>query len=327
MQEKEVQNSRKYATWTVIAALIVLSYFIIKPFIIPLISAFILAYLTKPFHTYLSPQIGKKTAALISVLIVIIVIILPLGAIIGGVINQATELLDASTVNVIFEKASSHPLMQKLNIDLSILTEKSLSFILNIIKSSISILPSIIITLFITLFGVYYILVSWDHLSLKLERYLPFENKKKIKKEISQITNTIVYGTILIALIEFIIAFNGFLISGVGPFLLLPLLIFFLAFIPGLGPTIVWVPLAIYYIILRNYNIALGVIITGLILSILIDIILRAKILGDKVKLNPLIMLVGILGGIALFGIFGFIIGPLVLIYTLEIIENTLMKD
>jgi predicted PurR-regulated permease PerM len=327
MEEKEVQRFRRYIFWGAIASLMLLSYFVIKPFIIPIISAFILAYLTKPLHNYLSPKIGKGFSALISVVLVIIIIIIPLIAIIGGILNQATDLLDATTINTLFQEASQKPLLQKLNIDLATLAEKGLSLLIALLTSSISLLPSIILTLFITLFGLYYILISWDSIALKLEKYLPFENKKRIRKEMSQITNTIVYGTILVALVEFIIAFNGFFISGVGPYLLFPLLIFFLAFIPGLGPTIVWLPLSIYYVITGNTSAAIGVLITGLILSILIDTVLRAKLLGDKVKLNPLIMLVGILGGISLFGIFGFIIGPLILIYTKELLEEILMNE
>lgn len=324
---KEVQDFSKYVFWAIIISLIFLSYLIIKPHIIAIISAIILAYLAKPLHKILCPKIGNSLSAFISILTITLIIILPLGAIIGGIINQANELLNLSTFNIIFEKISSYSLMQKLNINLATLTEKVLTLTISFLSSSVSALPSIVLSLFIAIFGSYYILLNWDYLTLKMEKYLPFENKKRIREEISKITDTLIYGTILIALIEFTIAFNGFLISGVGPYLILPILIFFLAFIPGLGPTLVWLPLAIYYAFTSNYPTAIGVTITGLILNIPIDTILRAKLLGNKIKLNPLIMLIGILGGISLFGIFGFIIGPLILIYTIKLIEETLMKN
>jgi predicted PurR-regulated permease PerM len=324
MPDKETQNTNKYFFWIIIGILIILSYLVIRPFIIPLISAFILAYLSRPAFLFLEPKIGKKMSAVVSVFLITIIFILPLGAIGGGIINQATESLNAKNVNTIFTELSSYPLLKSLNIDLTNLTEKSLSFIISLVKTSLAHLPSIIISILITLLGIYYILISWDELALNLEGYLPFKDKKKIRKEISEITNTLVYGTVLIALIEFIISLNAFLILGVNPYILLSALIFFFAFIPGLGPALVWIPMAIFYLLTNNYFTAIGVIITGLILSIPIDTILRVKLLGNKVKINPIIMLVGILGGIALFGIFGFIIGPLILIYTLKILDTTI---
>jgi len=46
--------------------------------------------------------------------------------------------------------------------------------------------------------------------------------------------------------------------------------------------------------------------------------------MGEKAKINPLIMLVGIIGGISIFGVFGFIIGPLILTYTLKLINEVI---
>jgi predicted PurR-regulated permease PerM len=321
------ENFSKYIFWAGILALIILSFLVIRPFIIPLVSAFILAYLCLPAYNYLYPKIGKRFSAVICVVLVTIIFILPLSAITGGIINQATETLKANNLNLILSEISSNTFFQRLNIDLPSLAERGIALIISLITSSLSYLPSIILAILVTLLGIYYILISWDSLAINLEKYLPFKDKKRMRKKISKITDTLVYGTILIALIEFIVSLNAFLIIGVKPYILLSALIFFLAFIPGLGPTIVWVPMALFYFFIGNPVTAIFVIITGLILSIPIDAILRAKLLGDRVHINPLIMLVGILGGITLFGIFGFIIGPLILILTIEIIDEMIAQS
>ena len=317
MLEKEAHLQKKYIFWIIIAALVVLSFIIIKPFIIALVSAFILAYLTKPAFNYLTPKLGKTLSASLCIILVVLIIIFPLAIVIGGIINQASVSIKVETLKNIFKSISSFPLLEKFNIDIQTLTEKGLSLAFAAITKSVSYIPSLVLTLFVTLFGMYYILINWDYLATHLEEYIPFENKKRIRKEMAKITNTLIYGTLLIALIELIVAINGFLISGVGAYLVLSILVFFFAFIPGVGPAAIWVPTAIYYLFTRSYITATGVIITGLILSIYVDTLLRVKLLGSKTKINPLIMLVGILGGIALFGIFGFVIGPLILIYTI----------
>ena len=326
MKNKEDYEIKKYVFWGAMIILLLLSYLIIKPFIIPLISAFILAYLTKPVFNYLSGKIGKKISALICIFIIIVVIILPLGTIIGGVINQAQESLTTDFIKSILKTISSYPIIQKLDINLSTLTEKGLEILIFLLKISASTIPSLLLSIFITLFGVYYILISWDSLAEKLESYLPFKDKKRITREISEITNNLVYGTVLIGFIEFLVSTIGFFVLGVKSYLLLSIMIFLSAFIPLLGPAGVWVPLAVYYFFIQNNSTAVGVIIVGLIISILIDTFLKIKILGSKSEINPIIMIIGILGGVSIFGVFGFIIGPLILIYTLELLEESIKK-
>lgn len=324
MNKKEVRSFSNIFFLAIIAILIILSYLIIKPYLIPLISAFVLAYLTKPVYSKLVKTIGKSFSAIICILLVIIIIIIPIGIIIGGIVNQADRMLETGSLQSIINKVSEYPVIQDLGLDLSAIGEKSISIFISLFTSMTKYLPSLIISLIVVMFGIYYILTNWDFLASELKKYIPFKNKEKVSKELGKATNSIVYGAVLIALIEFAIAVAGFYLSGVSPYFLLPTLIFFLAFFPGLGPTIVWMPMSIYYFLTQNYFTAIGVLITGLILSFVIDAVLRSKIMGEKANINPLIMLVGILGGISVFGIFGFIIGPLILIYTLKLIQEQL---
>ncbi|MDO8508895.1 MAG: AI-2E family transporter [Nanoarchaeota archaeon] len=323
MKEEEIN---KYLFWAGIAVLLILSYFIIKPFVIALITSFILAYLVKPVYNYFSPYTGKKSSALICLLLIVLIILLPIAGIIGGIISQAQNSLNAEFIKSTLKSISSYPIIENLNIDISSLTRSAINFTISLLKTSAAAIPSIAISILVSLFAIFYILTNWDYLAEKLKQYLPFKDKNRIIKEIAHTTNALVYGTILIGLIEFIVSAIGFYLVGVKPFLLLSLIIFFFAFIPALGPAAVWIPLALYYFLMQNYFTAIGVIIIGLIISIIIDGIIRIKFLGDKSKIHPLIMLLGVLGGVPLFGLFGFIIGPLILIYTIELIDEALKQ-
>ncbi|MBU0957345.1 MAG: AI-2E family transporter [Nanoarchaeota archaeon] len=319
--EKEI-DIKKYLFWAGIAVILVLAYFVIKSYIIPLISAFILAYLVKPIYEKLKNHTGKILAALLCILLIITLIIVPIGILISGVVNQTYAALNIDTLSSITDSISQSSIFQKYNIDINVYIEKFLNFIITLLTSAITYLPSIIITITITLLGIYYFLTDWDKIIPNLEKHLPFKNKKEITQEIGNATNGIVYGTFLIAIIEFAISAIAFFLLGVELYLLLPTLIGFLAFIPGLGPALIWIPMVIYYIATQSYGLAIGVGLVGLFLSYAIDTILRGRIIGKRAKLNPLIMLVGILGGISVFGIFGFIIGPLILIYAIKIIQS-----
>lgn len=325
MPEIDKKTVTKYMFWTIIVLLVIISYFIIKQYVVSLITAFILAYLVKPVYDKINKKVDKNISAILSIILIIIVIILPIIMIIGSVVKQASESLNESELKTIIQSLSENPLVQKL--DLELLTNKIISLLISLLTSNLTFLPALILSIFIMLFGTYYILINWVTLSSALKNYIPFKNKDKVSKEIGKVTDNLVYGVILIALIEFVVAGLGFYFSGVKYFLLLAALLALTAFIPGIGPAFVWIILAIYNIFMTNYYSAAGIIITGLIISIYIDTILRYKILATRAKINPIIMLIGVLGGVPLFGFFGFIIGPLILVYTIKLLQEGIKQD
>lgn len=317
--EKEL---KKYLFWAVIVILIILSYFIIKPFIIALISAFILAYLTRPIYNKLNKKFSDNLKAFICVFLIALIILVPAGLMIKEIISQGGSFVNEGNIKNILTTISEFKIIKSMNLDLTQITNQGISFLIGLFTSMIMYAPSMILSILISLIGMFFILKKWDMISSELKQYLPFKDKKATSKELMQVTNNILYGVLIIAIIEFILALVGFYLIGVKFYMLSAILIFFMAFIPGLGPAIVWIPMTIYYLFMQDYTTAIPMIIFGVFLSSFIDTILRAKIISDKTKVNPLIMIIGILGGLSVFGIFGFIIGPLVLVYTLKLIQG-----
>lgn len=315
---------KKYLFWIMLALLLFMSYLILKPYLIALISAFILAYLINPVYLFFNKSMSKYLSALLCVFTILLVAILTVLFILTNVINQAYEALTLPQLKEFLTEISSYKLFETLNFNLSSMINKLVEFIISLISSTLVYLPSLLISLAITLIGVYFILTNWTLLQQKIKNFFPLKNKNKIIKEIGKTTDGIVYGYILIAIIEFIIAAIGFYLVGIKLYFLLAIMIFFLSFIPFIGPIFVWVPLAIYHLTLQNNTIAIGVILIGLVLSALIDGLLKMKITGDKTKINPFIMLLGVLGGVSLFGIFGFIIGPIILSYTIKLVQESI---
>ncbi len=320
--QKEEREIKKYLPLAIIIILVVLSFFIIKDYILPLISAFILAYLVKPVYDRLKIRLPKFLSALLCVLIILLIVSIPLIGLVGGIIKQTTNTLESVSLKQYLARASNMEIVKNLSIDINKILDKAFDLLIKLLTDITLSIPIRLISLLITLFAVYYILVDWDKLTGRVIKYLPSKNKEHLSKEIALITHKLVYGTLLISLIEFIVAVIGFWFSGVKYFLLLPTLIAIFAFIPGLGPAIVWVPTVIVLFLQENYFGAIGVIITGLIVSLFIDTIMRAKISEKSTKIHPVILLIGIVGGVTLFGMFGFIIGPLILSYTIKIIEE-----
>ncbi len=87
---------------------------------------------------------------------------------------------------------------------------------------------------------------------------------------------------------------------------------FFLALLPFLGTPVVWVPIMIVKAAQGHPGQALGILISGIFISTA-DNFIKPKIVASKGKVHPVLVLLGVLGGLALFGITGVIIGPVIL--------------
>ncbi len=325
MEKGEKKRLEKYFFWAIIIILAVLAYFIVKPYLIALISAFILAYLIKPLYNKLEKKLNRKISAALCVVLIILLIIIPISFIASQIIQQAYLVSNSDTFKEQLSKISSLPFLQQAGFDLEKIKAEFITFIISLFTSLIKFLPAMLLSIIITIWSVYYILLNWGKLSFNLKAYLPFREKEKISKEIDIETKGIIHGAFIVSILNFAVASLGFYLLGIKAFLLLASLISILTFILGLGP-VVWVPLALFYLLTGNYLVGIGVILIGLVLSIFIEVYIQGKIVQEKTRINPLIRFIGVIGGVPVFGIFGFIIGPLILIYAIKIIESVVHK-
>lgn len=319
--EKEAESIKKYVFWAALILLVILAYYTIKSYLISLASAFILAYIAKPVYLYLEKKIGKSLAAALSILLLIIIVVAPVLVIVNDLYKQDYSDINQGNLNTFLTSLSSKPIFKSLHIDFKALFQKGVDLIISVIPSGISYLPSVFLNLLIMIMGIFIILTNWNAITSHLERYIPVKNKEAAAKELSRLSRAIIYGTIFISFLEAVVAAIGFTLIGIKLSLILSIIVFFLALI-GIGPGVVIVLSAIYYLLIGNYATMIWVIVIGFLLSIVIDIILRNKIIGEKAKMNSFVMLLGIIGGLSAFGILGFILGPIILFYTIQIIDK-----
>lgn len=313
---------RKYLGWSIVVAGIILSFIILRPFVVAILSGLILAFITRPIYERVEPKLGKHCAAISAITAIFLLLIIPAGLFMFSLTKQLSEYSQEGAVQRVVDTISNFQLLEGAQINLQKTGESAAGFIFTQLTNILASLPSIIVAMIVTLFTLYSVHLNWEKVKKVAPQYLPFKDQKKVAKEMSVLAHQIIYGTLLIGFIEGVIALIGFFLAG-SPFpVLLATLVFFSAFIPAFGPIAIWVPLLIYMAVQGAWSGAIIVLITGLILTIGMEMILRAKILGDQAKINPVLMLVSVLGGVAVFGIFGFVVGPIVVIYTLKAIEE-----
>ena len=318
---------RGYLFWAVIFGLIAFAAFLVFPFMIAVISAYLLAYMAKPLFFKLSLRMHPNLAALICVLVAILLVIVPVSTITIGVVNQAGDFASKQNITHYIGLIANHPFLRGFNLSPATLQTQLNQFITDTTGSLLASMPDLALGLIVTLIGMYYILCGWEALSEQLKKHIPSKNKERIIKELDKTAQAILYVTIAMAAMEFAISYIGFTLSGVESSLIIATIIFVLAFIPSIGPIMVWAPLALYYFAIQQYYTALGIVTIGLILTVGIEQILYSKWIGNRTRIHPFVMLLGVIGGITLFGIFGFIFGPLILASALDVVKGAMQQE
>jgi predicted PurR-regulated permease PerM len=322
---------KKIMTIVIIGALLILSYFLLKPVLLAVLFGIILAFIFTPVYDWLyrKTRLNNISAFIVCILLLVIILV-PLVFLIPILIEQSIKLFLAS------QQLDFVTPFQKFFPSLSISEEFSLS-VANTIQSFITKLtnslmtklgevvleiPMMTLQLFIVFFTLFYVVRDKEKLVSYVKSLLPFSHdiEAKLLKSSRDITSAIIYGLIIIGIMQGAIAGLGFFIFGVPNALLLTLFAIIVGILPILGPFIVWVPVAIYLLAAGNAIPAIGVSIFG-ILSSVSDNFVRPLLLSKRTQLNPVLALVGMIGGILLFGVLGIVLGPLILSYLTTVLE------
>ena len=191
-------------------------------------------------------------------------------------------------------------------------------------------LPKAIVSIFIMFFSMFYFLKDGE-MFIHWVSCLFGQHEKKytyLLQRLGAMVHGIVHGYVLIALLQGTLGALGFFIAGVPSPLLWGVVMAFLALVPSLGTGLVWGPAAVILFLNGIFQDSqslmfkgIGLFIYGLVVVGGIDNLLRPRIIGEKAGVHPGVVFFGILGGIAFFGFWGFIIGPLVLSLTQALID------
>ena len=303
----------KYYSVAFLIILIYISYLILKPLLTSILLSAILVYLFFPVHKKLRKLLRNDVAsAFIITVIIIAVILLPLAFIANSLTKEAIELTKSGTLQKLKTFTSekfSGTAIEKL---IPQATEGVLEYIKKQASDFIVSLPSKLLLLIISAFMLFYLFLIGESLLESIKATLPTNKKEHLIRHIGDTTYSIIYGLLITAIVQFIFAAIMFTILGVKSPFVFALIIGILGLIPFLGSAIVWVPLAIFSYFTNNPVQAIGIVITGVIISST-EMIIRSKIIGDKAKLHSLTILLGIVGGVQLFGFVGLVIGPIIL--------------
>ncbi len=193
-----------------------------------------------------------------------------------------------------------------------------LSIVVNLVKD----IPRILIYTIVTFLATFFMSKDKERIQTSLLGLFPSEAHQRLLR----VRNGILSGAmgyiraqLIIVTITATIATTGFLILQAPYVWFLAILIFILDFIPAIGPSLVFLPWAVWSFTNGDYSLAIGFLITYALIFTVRQI-LEPKLVGDRIGVHPLLALFSLFVGVRLFGVFGFVIGPLVVITTKAIL-------
>ena len=177
--------------------------------------------------------------------------------------------------------------------------------------------------LFVMLFALFYVLRDGDSILNRLRHLLPFEETMtdRMLAEARELIFASVTTSLVIAAVQGILCGGAFAIVGLGSAVFWGVVMGFLSLLPVVGAWPVWIPAAIY--LFSTGHVVRGVILIAICgaLGATIDNILRPVLLGGRASLNGLLVFISVLGGIAVFGVLGVVLGPIVVATAVGILD------
>ena len=288
-----------------------------------------------PLHRKLLRSLGQQRnlAALVTVLVIVAIVILPLTLLGASLLQEASTLyqriqsgeldlvllfrrvldgLPAWAAGIVrrFGLTSLGAAQEQLSAGLLKSSQFLAAQAVNIGQSTFDFIMNLCVMLYL----LFFLLRDGDALSDRIKSAVPLstEQKNALFRKFTIVIRASVKGDMFVALLQGMLGGLIFWFLGVPTPLLWAVLMAFLSLLPVVGAGLVWMPVAIYFLATDAVWQGVVLIAYGAIVIGLVDNILRPILVGKDTKMPEYVVLISTLGGIATFGINGFLIGPVI---------------
>lgn len=320
-----------------VAAVLYVCYLIFKPFLVVILVATILtSVFYTPFEQLSKFFRGKRNiAALVMCVLVALLVILP---VVNFIVYTAQRSGSAyqTTITYISEKNLGEKINFGFNDDINVLglngdtirkaaidfANKANQWIVSGAGSFIKGTTNFVISFIFIFFTMYFFFIDGEKMLGKLMYWTPLPNKydKEIFRKFRVVSKSIMGSTFITAGAQGIIGAIGFMIVGLPAFFA-GIGMAFLSLLPYVGAALVWAPAGIYLLVIGKIWQGIFLLAWGAGVVSMVDNFLRAYLIKDIAQVHPLFIIFSILGGIALFGFWGVIFGPLIISLTVTILH------
>lgn len=321
----DTKISPKYFFFTLLILSLSFSIFIFRPFLTVIILSASLALVFSPVYTWLQYKMTWQSGWLSSILTILLFVIILCGPLffVGKLLfQQSTDLYQSLTStydsnefleNLEVKIASFLP--ENVDIDLKQRLADFVATISEDIGKIFSSTLSTIFSFFLIILSMFYFLKDgnrWKRAIIFLSP-LPDTYDKKVIERLKNAVNGIIFGYLFIGFAQGALLGVGLAIFGVPNAVLFGVIAAIASLVPMLGTGLVAIPVILFLFATGDTGSAIGLSIWAGVIVGASDEVLRPFVIGKKLNIPPMLILFAVLGGIALMGPIGVLIGPLTL--------------
>lgn len=316
-----------------LAGVTLMFFWIVAPFFGAVFWAMVLALMFMPLFRRLRLWLrGRDTLAAIGTLLIcLVIVVVPLAFIIGAMVDEAAsfsqrvrtgelnlpayfqqvvDALPAWLHNLLgrFGLIDLQEVMAKLSAAVvqggQALTAQALAIGQNTLM--------LLVNLGIMLYLLFFFVRDGRELGLMIRRAIPMqaEHTNYLLHKFATVVRATVKGTVVVALVQGFLGGLAFAVLGIGGAVLWGVTMAVLSLVPAVGAALIWAPVAIYLLATGSLGAGIGLMVWGAGVMGMVDNILRPILVGKETKLPDFLVLLSTIGGISIFGINGFVIGP-----------------
>ena len=306
--------------------LIYLVFRIVEPFLEPLAWSAVLAIFFYPVHERILRRLRPNPAALLSTLGVTLLLIVPALIVLVYTTRQAIDAtarlqsvmldpqkaLPSHAIDWIRHQLPrawqgadfSQPLRQG--------AERIATFLASRLGSLVKNLFAFFVDLFILIFALFFMFRDGDEIVRGVSHLAPFD--EAIQEDMLRESRDLIFASVAVALViaglQGVLGGIAFAIGGISAPIFFGVLIAFFSLVPVVGSALIWVPGALFLGFSGHWGKGLAVVVICGAVAGVADNIVRPLLLRNRTHLNELLLFLGVLGGLEVFGLLGLVIGP-----------------
>lgn len=339
----------------ILLGFVILLLWVLGTYISAIVLAFLISSAFYPLFSWLKKRLrgSNRNTALIMIIFIFFILVIPVGGFIGTLSNEALDFYSRTRNIVSIQKINNFiqgdsiwaqriqrvEKLANIELDTSKIEEFASSIGRNLglylakqLNSIASNLLDFLVHFFLMMMIIYYIYRDGERLKNYIFELLPFPDKQQelVMDKFREMGRAVIFGNGLSGIIQGILGGFGFFFFGLGSPVLWGTVMGFMAFLPIIGASIIFIPGTIVLIVQGKIGMAFGYLAYNVAYSSTIEYLIKPRLIGKGMHMNQILVFIGILGGLKLFGILGIIYGPLIItifftlaeIYRLEYSET-----
>ena len=311
--------------YAILIGVLILAAQLFLPYLVTIAIAATTAVILHPLHEDMERWMGgrKIPAAILTTIFTVILILVPLTLLTVQIATQSANLYaqimrgSPTLLGDVIMRVENliGTYAPGASIDLMQYTGQALNWIAGSVGNIFAGTMNTVFKVFLGLLAYYYMLKDGEKFLRIFRELTPLteEEDLAIQSRLRIAIDSVIRGTLIIAVLQGIATSIGLAITGIPNAILLGSLAAFGALIPSIGTAIVFVPVVGYLLLTEQYGTAIFLTFWGVVIVGLMDNLLRPILVGRGMRMHPFFILFAVIGGIAVYGMAGFIIGPLIL--------------